>query len=85
MVSDRYADSTLAYQGYGRGLDLEALRYITAFATGGLRPDVTFLIDLDVEAGLGRKHAAFRAQRDELNRMDRQSRRVLRAGARRAT
>ena len=73
VVSDRYADSTLAYQGYGRCLDLEALRYITAFATGGLRPDVTFLIDVDVTVGLSRKHAAFRAQRDELNRMDRQS------------
>jgi dTMP kinase len=73
VVSDRYADSTLAYQGYGRRLDLDALRFITTFATGGLRPDVTFLIDLDVAAGLGRKHAAFREQRDELNRMDRQS------------
>jgi len=73
VVSDRYADSTLAYQGYGRCLDLADLRYITQFATGGLRPDVTFLIDLDVAVGLGRKHAAFRAQRDELNRMDRQS------------
>lgn len=73
VVSDRYADSTMAYQGYGRQLDLEALRYITAFATGGLKPDVTFLIDLDVTRGLARKHAAFRAQRDELNRMDRQS------------
>jgi dTMP kinase len=73
VVSDRYADSTMAYQGYGRGLSLEALRYITAFATGGLRPDLTLLLDVDVEAGLVRKHAAFRAQQDELNRMDQQT------------
>lgn len=73
VVCDRYADSTLAYQGYGRGLSLDVLRYITAFATGGLIPDLTLLLDVDVEAGLRRKHAAFRAQRDELNRMDQQT------------
>jgi dTMP kinase len=73
VVCDRYADSTLAYQGYGRGLDLDVLRYITAFATGGLRPDLTLMLDVDVEAGLTRKRAAFRAQQDELNRMDQQT------------
>jgi dTMP kinase len=73
VVCDRYADSTLAYQGYGRGLNLDALRYITTFATGGLIPDLTLLLDVDVEAGLTRKQAAFRAQQDELNRMDRQT------------
>jgi dTMP kinase len=55
VLCDRYADSTLAYQGYGRGLDLEALRQITAFATGGLVPDVTFYLDLPVDEGLRRK------------------------------
>jgi dTMP kinase len=73
VVCDRYADSTLAYQGYGRGLNLDALRYITSFATCGLIPDLTLLLDVDVEAGLTRKQAAFRAQQDELNRMDRQT------------
>jgi dTMP kinase len=73
VVCDRYADSTLAYQGYGRGLDMEALQYITLFATGGLRPDLTLLLDVDVEAGLVRKQAAFRARQDELNRMDQQT------------
>jgi dTMP kinase len=55
VVCDRYADSSLAYQGYGRGLDLAALRAIQAFATGGLVPDLTFYLDMDVEAGLQRR------------------------------
>lgn len=55
VVSDRFYDSTLAYQGYGRGLDLGALRTITAFATGGLVPDLTILLDLPVEVGLQRR------------------------------
>ncbi len=72
VVCDRYADSTLAYQGYGRGLDLTTLRQITAFATGGLTPDLTFFLDIAVETGLKRKYAAFQARLDELNRMDQQ-------------
>ncbi|MCL4821574.1 MAG: dTMP kinase [Vicinamibacteria bacterium] len=54
VVCDRYVESSLAYQGYGRGLDLEALHRIGAFATGGLRPDLILLLDLPVEAGLAR-------------------------------
>lgn len=66
VMCDRFADSTMAYQGYGRGLDLEALAYITRFATAGLQPDLTFLLDLDVEAGIGRRTSGG----DEMNRMD---------------
>jgi dTMP kinase len=58
VLSDRYADSTLAYQGYGHGLDLETLRLITAFATGCLKPDLTLLFDLDAEAGLRRRQVS---------------------------
>lgn len=54
VICDRYADSTMAYQGYGRQLDLDTLRIITDFATGGLRPDLTIYLDLSVEAGLQR-------------------------------
>lgn len=55
VVCDRFDDSTIAYQGYGRGLDLEAVRRACDLATGGLRPDLSVLLELPVEAGLARK------------------------------
>ena len=54
VLCDRFTDSTVAYQGYGRGLDLELIARLNALATGGLRPDLTFLLDLDPAAGLVR-------------------------------
>lgn len=66
VLCDRYADSTLAYQGYGRNLNLADLRTITQFATGGLKPDLTLLLDIDVERGLARR----RDGGDEMNRLD---------------
>ncbi|MBA4374871.1 MAG: dTMP kinase [Anaerolinea sp.] len=68
VISDRYADSTLAYQGYGHGLDLETLREILSFATGGLKPDLTLLLDIDVEEGLNRRKTGG----GEWNRLDAQ-------------
>lgn len=70
ILCDRYADSTLAYQGYGRQLDLVTLRLITDFATGGLRPDLTFCLDLPVEVGLRRKRAG---AGEEWNRMEQET------------
>jgi dTMP kinase len=55
VLSDRYADSTLAYQGYGYQADLGNLRAIIDFATGGLKPDITLLLDVDVKEGLRRR------------------------------
>jgi len=66
VISDRYADSTLAYQGYGHGVDLNILRQILSFATGGLTPDLTLLFDLDVETGLSRRQSGG----GEWNRLD---------------
>ena len=55
VVSDRFGDSTLAYQGYGRGLDVEELRSLNDAATGGLQPDLTVLLDLPVDVALMRR------------------------------
>ncbi|NMB67313.1 MAG: dTMP kinase [Chloroflexi bacterium] len=65
VISDRYGDSTLAYQGYGHGNDLDTIRQMLAFATGGLTPDLTVLLDVDPAVGLRRKKTV-----GEWNRMD---------------
>lgn len=55
VVCDRHAESTLAYQGYGRGLDLKTIETVNMIATSGLRPDLIVLLDMDVQEGLRRK------------------------------
>jgi dTMP kinase len=65
VLCDRYADSTMAYQGYGHQNDLNQIKNLINFATGGLRPDLTLLFDMDVEKGLRRK-----AHGGEWNRLD---------------
>jgi dTMP kinase len=55
VICDRYSDSTYAYQGYARGQDLATLRKLNDFATGGLVPDLTLLLDLPAETGLQRR------------------------------
>lgn len=51
VICERFSDSTIAYQGYGAGLDPEVIRKADELATGGLRPDLTFLLDLSAEEG----------------------------------
>jgi dTMP kinase len=70
VLCDRYAESTMAYQGFGHRLDRELLNAITRFATGGLRPDLIVYLDLPVEKGLKRKQLGFRNGEGEWNRMD---------------
>jgi len=64
-ISDRYIDSTLAYQGCGHCQDLDQIRALVNYATGGLMPDLTILLDIDVEVGLKRK-----ADSNEWNRLE---------------
>ena len=65
VLSDRYADSTIAYQGFGHRQDIEEIQALIDYATQGLVPDLTILLDLDVKIGLRRKQKA-----DEWNRLD---------------
>lgn len=65
VLCDRYADSTMAYQGYGHQNDLKQIETMINFATGGLKPDLTLLLDVDVKEGLKRK-----SRGDEWNRLD---------------
>ncbi|MCD6303051.1 MAG: dTMP kinase [Anaerolineae bacterium] len=71
VVCDRYSESTLAYQGYGRGLDLDSLREITRFATGNLRPDLVILLDLDAHQAMERRKHDEETGGTERNRLDR--------------
>lgn len=54
VISDRYVDATMAYQGFGQGVDLETIRDLNALATGGLLPDLTLVLDLEPAAGMSR-------------------------------
>jgi len=65
VLCDRYADSTLAYQGYGHQQNLDEVRALVKYATGGLLPDLTLLLDVDVETGLSRRQKG-----GEWNRLD---------------
>jgi dTMP kinase len=74
VLCDRFSDSTFAYQGFARGLDLEWLRAANEVATGGLKPDLTLILDLPVSVGLARR----RADRGQQNRLDRETERFHR-------
>ncbi|HET9328217.1 MAG TPA: dTMP kinase [Candidatus Eisenbacteria bacterium] len=70
VLCDRHADSTLAYQGYGRGLDLELLRSWNAAATRGRAPDITLLFDIDPTHGIQRRAAAGASNRIDREPLD---------------
>ena len=68
VITDRFSDSTLAYQGYGRGIDLQVIEALDAVATGCMRPDLTLILDIDVETGLRRNKEM--KKNDRLERED---------------
>ena len=67
VIMDRFIDSSVAYQGFGRGLDIDAIDWLNEFATDGLKPDLTLYFDIEVEEGLAR--IASNSNR-EVNRLD---------------
>ena len=67
VVADRFSLSTLAYQGHGRGLDLDSVRSLDAFARGGINPHLTILFDLDPQEGVRRQSVAGKG-RDRIER-----------------
>lgn len=67
VLCDRHADSTVVYQGYARGMDIDELRRLNALATGGLTPDLTLLLDLPVEMGLARLNERDRLDQEPLD------------------
>lgn len=77
VLSDRFYDATTAYQGYGRGFDLELVQKLNQLATGNLKPDLTLLFDIDVATGLGRtarrgNESADDADEAKMDRLDRE-------------
>jgi dTMP kinase len=72
VLCDRFCDSTVAYQGYGRGLDLVLIAQLNAVATGGLAPDLTFLLDLEPGQGLERASQREQQLRQRQDRMERE-------------
>lgn len=73
VICDRFSDATLAYQGYGRGLELATLRTLVAFATRGRVPDLTLLVDIDVELSRARVGARATASGAAIDRVERES------------
>ena len=77
VISDRYTDATLAYQGYAQGVDLHTIRELNALATGGVQPDLTLVLDLDPAVGIGRIRGR---QLDTFEKMDLAFHRRVREG-----
>ncbi len=74
VLCDRFIDSTLAYQGYARGMDLSILDTINAFAINDRKPDLTLLLDLDIESGFQRLEERYSNGKETLDRFEREAR-----------
>jgi dTMP kinase len=71
VLCDRFYDSTVAYQGYGRGLDLDTVRRVIAFAVGDTRPDLTILLHVPIDVSEARRKTRDTKQRDRMEELDR--------------
>jgi len=71
VLCDRFYDSTVAYQGFGRGLDLETVRRVIAFAVGDTRPDLTIILHVPTDVSEARRKAREAKQRDRMEELDR--------------
>ena len=71
VLCDRFYDSTIAYQGYGRGLDLETVRRVIAFAVGNTQPDLTIVLHVPIDVSEVRRKAREAKQRDRMEELDR--------------
>lgn len=80
VICDRFIDSTLAYQGYGRGWDLDFLQKVNQIATGGWEPDLTILLDVPSELGIGRIYGNRKSGGDRLEQQDFDFHRRVRQG-----
>ncbi|MEK9712199.1 MAG: dTMP kinase [Thalassolituus sp.] len=70
VLCDRFTDSTIAYQGYGRGLSLDAIQQLKTLAQGGISPDATILLDAPLEVGMGRAQARAQQLSEETDRFE---------------
>lgn len=70
VISDRFADSTRAYQGYGHGLDQKTIEQVNTLALGNFAPDLTFILDIDVKEGLGRSGRRLNAENSAEDRFE---------------
>jgi dTMP kinase len=73
VLCDRFSDATIAYQGYARGLDLELIGKLNLLATGGIKPDLTYLIDCPVETGIGRARRRGEAEGSDEMRFEKEA------------
>lgn len=86
VLSDRFTDSTLAYQGYGQGFDIDKINQLSRLAIDGFAPDLTFILDIDVTAGLNRSNKrlanerGYQSTEDRFERMELEFHERLRAG-----
>ena len=80
VLADRFVDATFAYQGFGRGFDLESLAIIQHWATGGLKPDKTVLLDCDVDLAMSRLSGRDGSNRDRIEREEEAFKRKVRDG-----